>query len=277
MSGSLRRLATAVSFLFCLVVAPGGSGEAFAQASGSGKPRPENVSVRTRDPLTDTGFERFYNLEYDHAIQDFERVLEKHPDNPFAVNHLITGVLIRELYRMGAMNTGEYANDSFIGQAHRPADLKIKARIKQLVQRAEKLEEQQLKANPNDVDALYARGVTRGQFATYTALVERAWFSALRNAVGARHDHERVLEMDPKYIDAKLVVGAHYYVMGSLPWGVKVAVSLVGLSGSKQKGIQYLYEATDSGDEISVDAKIVLMLFSGVSIVTMRPLRLLAA
>ena len=261
MSGSLRRLATAVSFLFCLVVAPGGSGEAFAQASGSGKPRPENVSVRTRDPLTDTGFERFYNLEYDHAIQDFERVLEKHPDDPFAVNHLITGVLIRELYRMGAMNTGEYANDSFIGQAHRPADLKIKARIKQLVQRAEKLEEQQLKANPNDVDALYARGVTRGQFATYTALVERAWFSALRNAVGARHDHERVLEMDPKYIDAKLVVGAHYYVMGSLPWGVKVAVSLVGLSGSKQKGIQYLYEATDSGDEISVDAKIVLMLF----------------
>src|SRR5438128_11812861 len=108
MSGSLRRLATAVSFLFCLVVAPGGSGEAFAQASGSGKPRPENVSVRTRDPLTDTGFERFYNLEYDHAIQDFERVLEKHPDDPFAVNHLITGGLIRELYRMRAMNSGEY-------------------------------------------------------------------------------------------------------------------------------------------------------------------------
>ena len=99
---------------------------------------------------------------------------------------------------MGAMNTGEYANDSFIGEAHRPADPKMKERIKQLVERAENLEEQQLKANPNNVDALYARGVTRAQFSVYTALVERAWFSALRNAVGARKDHERVLELDPE-------------------------------------------------------------------------------
>jgi tetratricopeptide (TPR) repeat protein len=111
------------------------------------------------------------------------------------------------------------------------------------------------------VDALYARGTTRAQFATYTALIERAWFSALRNAVGARHDHEKVLELNPNYTDAKLVVGAHNYVMGSLPWGVKVAVSLVGLSGSKDKGIQYLYEVARSNGENSVDARIALLLF----------------
>lgn len=221
----------------------------------------EGLSFRPRDPLNDSGFDHFYNLDYDHAIQDFERVLDKHPNDPFAVNHVLTAVLIRELYRMGAMNTGEYANDSFIGQAHRPADPKVKARIKELAQRAEKLEEGELKANPKDVDALYARGVTRAQFAVYTALVERAWFSALRNAVGARHDHEKVLELNPGYTDAKLVVGAHNYVTGSLPWGVKVAVSLVGLSGSKEKGFKYLYEAAGSTGETSVDAKVVLMLF----------------
>src|SRR5258708_35627482 len=86
-----------------------------------------------------------------------------------------------------------------IGQAHRPADPKVKERIKQLVDRAEDLEELQLKANSNNVEALYARGVTRAQFSLYTALVERAWLSALRNAVGARRDHERVLELDPNY------------------------------------------------------------------------------
>jgi tetratricopeptide (TPR) repeat protein len=91
--------------------------------------------------------------------------------------------------------------------------------------------------------------------------VERAWFSALKNAVGARHDHERVLELSPQYTDAKLVVGAHNYVMGSLPWGVKVAVSLVGLSGSKEKGIEYLYEVARANTENSVDAKIALLLF----------------
>jgi len=243
-----------------LLLACGGGGlpSVSAQASTPDKP---SADTRPHDALIDSGFERFYNLDYDQAIQDFERALEKHPNDPLMVNHVTTGVLMRELYRMGAMNTGEYANDSFVGQAHRSADPKMKERIKTLVQRAEKLEDQRLTANPNDVDALYARGVTRGQFATYTALVERAWFSALRNAVGARHDHERVLELAPNYTDAKLIVGAHNYVMGSLPWGVKVAVSLVGLSGSKDKGLQYLSEAADSPDEIGVDAKVVLMLF----------------
>jgi tetratricopeptide (TPR) repeat protein len=159
------------------------------------------------------------------------------------------------------MNSGEYANDSFIGEAHRTADPKVKERIKQLVERAEGLEEQELKANPNDIDALYARGATRAQFALYTALVERAWFSALRNAVGARHDHERVLELNPKYVDAKLVVGTHNYVMGSLPWSVKVAVALVGLSGTKEKGLEYLREVADSNGENSVDAQVVLSVF----------------
>jgi hypothetical protein len=159
------------------------------------------------------------------------------------------------------MNTGDYANDSFIGHAPRPTDPKIKERIKQLAARAEALEEQQLKANPNDVDALYCRGVTRADFAVYTALVERAWFSALRNAVGARHDNERVLELDPNYLDAKLVVGTHNYVLSSLPWTVKVAAALAGLTGSKEKGLEYLREVAKGDVENSVDAKVMLSLF----------------
>ena len=213
------------------------------------------------DPLVETAFDHFYNMDYDRSIQEFEKVLDRHPNDPSAVNHLLATTLMRELYRMGAMNTGEYATDSFIGQAHRPADPKVKEQIKQLVDRAETLEEQQLKDDPNNVDALYARGVTRAQFSLYTALVERAWFSALRNAVGARRDHERVLELNPNYVDAKLVVGAHNYVMGSLPWSVKVAVAMVGLSGTKEKGLQYLREVANSGGENSVDAKVVLALF----------------
>jgi tetratricopeptide (TPR) repeat protein len=214
-----------------------------------------------RDSTVEVAYEHFYNMEYDRATQDFQKILDKHPDDPSAVNHLLTSVLMHELYRMGAMNSGEYANDSFIGQAHRPADPKVRDEIQQLVVRAENLEEQQLKVNPNSVEALYARGVTRAQFAVYTALVERAWFSALRNAVGARHDHERVLELDPSYLDAKLVVGTHNYVMGSLPWSVKVAVALVGLSGSKEKGMQYLREVAAGNGENAVDAKVVLGLF----------------
>jgi tetratricopeptide (TPR) repeat protein len=232
-----------------------------ATAAAQARPAIALASYVPSDPLAETAFEHFYNMEYDRAIQEFERILARHPNDPFAVNHLMTTLLMHELYRMGAMNTGEYANDSFIGQAHHPPDPRAKERIKELVTRAEALEEQQLKANSKNVDALYARGVTRAQFALYTALVERAWFSALRNAVGARHDHERVLELNPNYVDAKLVVGTHNYVVGSLPWSVKVAVALIGVSGSKDKGFQYLREVAKSEGENSVDAKVVLSLF----------------
>ncbi|HWZ81521.1 MAG TPA: hypothetical protein VNW47_02790 [Terriglobales bacterium] len=216
---------------------------------------------RPADPQNQIAFERLYNLDYDAAVQDFEKVLARHPNDPYAVNHLLSAVLVRELYRIGAMNTGEYSNDSFVGQVHRPPDPAQKERIKQLVQQAEKLEEAELSRNPNNVDMLYARGVTRAQFAAYTGLIERAWFSSLRNAVGARHDHEKVLELSPQNQDAKLVVGTHNYIMGSLPLAVKVAVALVGLSGDKEKGIKLLSDAAHSNGETSVDAGVLLMLF----------------
>jgi tetratricopeptide (TPR) repeat protein len=231
-----------------------------AAASSTGR-TPDALSYRPNDPLNPSAFDHFYNLDYDQAVREFDQVLQRHPDDPFAVNHFLTAILFRELYRMGALNAGEYASDSFVRSAHRPADQKVKEQINQLVQRALKLEEKSLAANPNSVDALYARGVTRAQFATYTALVEHAWFSALRNAVGARHDHERVLELNPSDTQAKLIVGAHNYVLGSLPWGVKVAAAMVGLGGSKEKGLEYLQQCAAGGGETSVDAKILLGLF----------------
>jgi hypothetical protein len=213
------------------------------------------------DQQTHLAFEHFYNMDYDRAAQEMEKIVEKHPDDPFAVNHLLTVVLMRDLYETGGMNTGDYTNDSFIGHAARPTDSKTKERIKGLVHRALALEEKQLKANSSSVEALYCRGVTRAQFAVYTGLIERAWFSALRNAVGARRDHEHVLELDPQYSDAKMVVGTHNYVVGNLAWSGKVAAALAGLSGSKEKGLAYLRDVAKSDGENSVDAKVVLTLF----------------
>ena len=230
-------------------------------ALGQSQPGITELHAAPHDSQTDAAFDHFYNMEYDRATQEMEKILEKHPNDPFAVNRLLSVVLMHDLYETGSMNTGDYQNDSFIGRAPRPTDPKIKERIKSLVHRAEKLEEEQLNANPNNVSALYCRGVTRAQFAVYTGIVERAWFSALRNAIGARHDHERVLELDPHFTDAKLVVGTHNYVVGNLPWSVKVAAALAGLSGSKEKGLSYLREVASNNGENSVDAKVLLSLF----------------
>lgn len=213
------------------------------------------------DPHTKAGFDYFYNAEYDQAIKEFQTALQAHPDDPFAVNHLLTGVMFKEMYRIGALDSELYAKEGFLHSKQFPIDPKVRDEVKQLTDRALQLEDDRLKKNPNDVDALYARGSTRGLKATYMALIDKAWFSALRAAVGARHDHEQVLQLDPNYTDAKMVVGMHNYVIGSVPFAVKIAASIVGLSGSREKGIQLLYEAANGGGEASVDAKIALALF----------------
>jgi len=230
-------------------------------AASQTDPYIQSTHAVPHDPQTQVAFDHFYNMDYERATQELEKVVEKHPNDAFSVNHLLTVILMRNLYETGAMNTGDYTNDSFIGRAPRPTDSKIKDRIKELAHRAQSLEEKQLKANPKDVNALYCRGVTRAEFAVYTGLVERAWFSALRNAVGARHDHERVLELDPSYSDAKMVVGTHNYVAGNLPWSIKVAAALAGLNGSKDKGLIYLRDVAKSDGENSTDAKVILSLF----------------
>ena len=219
------------------------------------------LTFRPADPLNAAAYQHFYDMYYERSIQEFTQVSQRHPDDADAVNHLLTAVLFRELDRIGALNTGDYSSDNFINSKHRPADQKICDQIKQLVSKAQAMEEKRLDANSKDVGALYSRGVTRAQFATYTALIEHAWFSALRNAVGARHDHETVLELEPNNVDARLIVGAHNYVVGSLPWGVKAASSMVGLGGNKAKGLQYLHEAAAGNSETSIDAKIILVVF----------------
>jgi hypothetical protein len=213
------------------------------------------------DAQVDVAFDHFYNMDYARAIQDFEKMVQTRANDAFAVNHLLTAILMSNLYETGGMNTGDYTNESFIGHAPRPTDPKVKERIKSLVRIALSIEEKQLKADPKDVNALYCRGVTRAEFAVYTGLVERAWFSALRNAVGARHDHEHVLELDPDYVDAKLVVGTHNYVVSNLSWSVKAAAAIAGLSGSKEKGLTYLRAVAKGDGDASVDAKVLLSLF----------------
>src|SRR5205085_2894979 len=95
------------------------------------------------------------------AVREFELALKSHPDDAAATNHLLSSVLFRELFRIGALDTELYSKNSFLTSKQFPMDTKIQAQIKGLIEQALQLEEARLKANPNEVEALYARGVTR--------------------------------------------------------------------------------------------------------------------
>ena len=217
----------------------------------------------SNDPTTRKGFEDFYNLDYDKSIKEFETAMQAHPDDPFVVNHVLSAVIFKELYKIGALDTEAYATDNFLNKKYlQPLDPRVHDRVNQLSTRAIELCDARLNSNPTDTNALYARGVAKGLRSTYMGMAEHAWFAALRNTIGARHDHERVLELDPNYIDAKMSVGLDLYLIGSLSWPVRVAGSVAGLSGNKQKGMDYLRDVAAHGSpEVAWDAKIALALF----------------
>jgi hypothetical protein len=224
-------------------------------------PPPSSSYRAADDPQVKQALDDFYNLEYDKALSLFDHIEKLHPDDPFAVVHILQATVFRELYRLNLLDTTLYAHDGFLSGRAANGDPAVRAQVDQLTAQAVKLCNQRLAKNPNDVDALYVRGVARGLKSTYMALVDKSFIAALRNAVAARRDHERVLQIDPHYVDAKTVVGAHNYVVGSLPMPVKVLAGIAGLGGSKKKGLEYLEEAAKEGRESSVDARVALALF----------------
>jgi len=214
------------------------------------------------DPLVRQAFERFYILDYDGALARFEKVQEKNPDNPLAVDYVLDAVIFRELYRLDLLDTTFYAHDGFLTGKHAVvAAPGVSERVNSLFTNATALSERQLNKRPEDVDALFARGWARSLRAVYIGLMQRSFISALHVALQARGDNEKVLKLDPRYIDAKLVIGVHQYVTGSLPFGIKILAGVAGITGSKSKGIEDLRDAGAHGVISSVEARTALGLF----------------
>ena len=219
------------------------------------------LKVRPDDGPTREGFERFYNSDYEGAIQNFEKTLKAHPDDAFAMNHVLEAVLFREIDREGSLNGELYLGTEFLHSKRAAVDADARARIQELTKQSLSVSEERLKAKPDDVDALYARGITRSLSAIYEGLVEKAWYTAFRDALGAYDDHKRVLELVPSYNDAKLVVGVYVYVASALPIYERVVAFMFNIRGGKAEGIASVREAANAGGEASVDAKTALSLF----------------
>jgi len=212
--------------------------------------------------LAERGFNELYNMDYDPAIRDFSKLRSEFPDDPFPANYLLAAEIFKELNRIGALDTETYSSESFLtSKARRPLDMAAQKRIFDLIALVEAQCNARLKKNPNDTDALYARGVASGFRATYMGMAEKSWLSGIRAALASRRDHERVLELDPSYVDAKMTVGIHNYIIGSLNWAGRAAVALVGVTGNRQKGLDYLREVSRSHGTSSNDATLALSLF----------------
>ena len=215
-----------------------------------------------RDPLVKEALQHFYDLDYPGAMERFERLHQEHPGDPQATALLLDAVIFQELYRQDLLDTTFYSNDGFLTGRHvTEEDSATRDRVFALADEAVREADSRLAKDPNDVDALYALGWVRSLRCTYVAMVERAYGAGFRLATKAKDDEEKVLQLDPDYVDAKLVVGVYNYVVGALPLPFKILIGFAGISGSKSKGMALLWDVANRGAVSSVEARTVIALF----------------
>jgi len=239
-----------------------GLGVAVLAAASLGWAAGVHTNPLNRDPLVRDAFDHFYNLDYPGAIERFERFHAAHPGDPQGTVLLLDAVLFQELYQQDLLDTTFYANDGFLTGRHATQeDPKARDRILALADEAIHEADWRLGRNPNDVDALYARGCARALKCTYIAMVERGYGSGFRLATQAKDDHVRLLQLDPDYIDAKLVVGVYDYVVGALPLPFKFLIGFIGITGSKSRGLEMLTDDGNRGIVTNVEARTTIALF----------------
>ncbi len=215
-----------------------------------------------RDPAVRAAYDRFYILDYAGALDRFEKIAAEHPDDPIAKGYVLNAVLFAELYRLDLLDTTLYAHDGFLSGKHPVEENKqVTAQINDMAEKMISQADALLKKNPKDVNALYARAWARSMKSIYAGLVQHGFVTGLHLALQSRSDSDRILEIDPNYVDADLVVGVHEYVAGCLPFAFKMMAGLVGESGNKQKGLALLREAGKNGVITNVEARTALMLF----------------
>jgi tetratricopeptide (TPR) repeat protein len=214
------------------------------------------------DPQVKEAYHFFYLLDYPAAGERFERFHQEHPGDPYATAMLLDAEVFQELYRQDLLDTTFYANDGFLTGKHATdEDPRKRDEIFALADETVREADSRVSKNAKDVDALFARGWARSLKCTYIAMVERGFGSGFRLAGKAKDDCERVLQIDPDYIDAKLVVGVYQYVVGALPFPFKLLIGFAGITGSKSKGMELLWDDARRGPATNIEARVVIALF----------------
>ena len=217
------------------------------------------AALSGQQTLIEEGFTHFYNLDYDQAIAVFEKAIAQNPELPDLHNHLAQSLIFREMFRNGALESELVSgSNSFLRRPKLNPTPEIEKRILDEIAKSMALADARLKKDPNDTAAMYSLGIAYGLRSDYFWVVKKAWHDALRDATAARKLHNRISELEPNNVDARLVQGLHDYIVGSLPFGYKMLGFLIGIHGDREKGIRTVQEVARSGNLNRVDAEIFL-------------------
>jgi tetratricopeptide (TPR) repeat protein len=217
---------------------------------------PAKTAVASDPDPVQVAIDHYHNLEHEAARQQLEAWLATHPGDLRARNYLASVILQRELLHRELLESQVYGphGEAFQGKKA-PVSPAFQQELFGVLSKAESIAEDRLRQNPRDEEALYWAGVTHVTRAIYQLTLAKANLAAIGEAKEARKYHAQLLGLNPNFIDALLVVGTYDYVVGSLPWYMKVLASLIGYRGNRERGLAAMERVTREGRWARDDAK----------------------
>lgn len=106
----------------------------------------------------------------------------------------------------------------------------------------EKFEDQELSLNEK-----FYLGSIYGMLGRFHG-VSRSWYSAFSSAKSGKNILNKVIEEDPNFIDAYLVLGMMDYYSDRLGGLTRFFAGILGLSGDREKGLEYLNKVEKEGE-----------------------------
>jgi hypothetical protein len=210
-------------------------------------------------PELDAGFHLLYELKPEEARSQFEALQKSHPENPLGSAAEAAAYLFEECYRQGVLTSEFFLDDKrFLGKTPLKPEPDLRAAFFAADKKAQDLAEQQLRANPDDPNALFAMTLSVGMQADYASLIDKQQIDSLKMIGVADTYAKKLLVIAPDAADAYLGLGTANYIIGSLPGIKKFFLGFIGIHGDKKLGIQQLEFAADHGRYLQPFAKILL-------------------
>jgi tetratricopeptide (TPR) repeat protein len=217
-------------------------------------------AIEVPDPVS-RAVAHTYNLEYEDARRALEGWLASNPNDLRALNLLANATLRQEMFREGLMEVGVYGDEGDVYKAAKMSpDPAFDSVLTKALDKAEGAAEARLATNPQDLEAMYWCGVSHGTRGIYNFTIKRSYVAALRESKSAVKFHQKLIELEPEATDPLLTLGVNNYVIGSLPWYVKMLAAMGGAHGDKVSGMTQIRKVTEKGKYARQDARFVLAL-----------------
>jgi tetratricopeptide (TPR) repeat protein len=222
----------------------------------------ETAAAADPKQIYDQSTDALYNLDFSTAQRGYETLVREYPDNPDYWNALASSIWLKITYDQQKLNIESFSSRESFGtkDSEDAVNLADEKRLRDTITIAIAKADAILKKNPNDIRALYAKGISNATLASFEGTVKRSYRSAHGKAKEAKALHQRVLTLDPTFDDARMSVGTYDYVIGVIPGFIRFFIGIVGIrSAGKDAGIHQLETAAAKGKNASTDAKMVLM------------------